>query len=100
TARGYHVVEQARQSPELIQLVSWGVTPPYPASPVADLVPPHTQGPIPPDAPPRAGFYRRFEDVPPLVVNTLLFIENRELGRAANPRANLAVDWPRLAKAS
>jgi membrane peptidoglycan carboxypeptidase len=99
-ARGYHVVEQARQSPELIQLVSWGVTPPYPASPVAGLVIRDTQGTILHDARPRAGFYRRFEDVPPLVVNTLLFIENRELGRAANPRANLAVDWPRLAKAS
>jgi membrane peptidoglycan carboxypeptidase len=98
--RGYRVVEQARQSPELIQLVRWGVAPPYPESPVAGLVIRDTRGTVLHDARPRAGFYRRFGEVPPLVVNTLLFIENRELGRATNPRANAAVDWPRLAKAS
>jgi membrane peptidoglycan carboxypeptidase len=80
--------------------VRWGVAPPYPESPVAGLVIRDTQGTVLHDARPRAGFYRRFGEVPPLVVNTLLFIENRELGRATNPRANAAVDWPRLAKAS
>lgn len=43
--------------------------------------------------------YERFEDVPPVVVNSLLFIENRELlGRHA-ATSNPAIEWDRLAKA-
>lgn len=38
-----------------------------------------------------------FEAIPPLVVNSLLFIENRELLNPAVPRANPAVEWDRLA---
>ena len=41
--------------------------------------------------------FEGFEAVPPLVVNTLLFIENRELLNPALPRANPAVEWDRLA---
>jgi membrane peptidoglycan carboxypeptidase len=99
-ARGHRVTQQARQSPELIRLIDWGVPPPYAESPVAGLVIRDMRGTVLHDARPRAGFYRRFEDVPPLVVNTLLFIENRELGRASDPRSNPAVDWPRLTKAT
>jgi len=43
--------------------------------------------------------YARFEDIPPLVVNSLLLVENRELLNASNPRRNPAVEWDRLAKA-
>jgi membrane peptidoglycan carboxypeptidase len=38
-----------------------------------------------------------FEAVPPLVVNTLLFIENRELLDPGLPHVNPAVEWDRLA---
>ena len=41
--------------------------------------------------------FESFEAVPPLLVNTLLFIENRELLDPALPRANPAVEWDRLA---
>jgi hypothetical protein len=44
--------------------------------------------------------YPSFADIPPLVVNSLLFIENRELLNPAQPQANPAVDWPRFAKAA
>ncbi len=40
-----------------------------------------------------------FEAVPPLIVKTLLFIENRELLNPTFPRANPAVEWDRLAVA-
>ncbi|MFD1625741.1 transglycosylase domain-containing protein [Azospirillum griseum] len=43
--------------------------------------------------------FARFEDVPPLVADTLLFIENRELLRADEPRRNPAVEWDRFAGA-
>ena len=43
--------------------------------------------------------FARFEDVPPLVANTLLFIENRELLNDDEPRRNPAVEWDRFAGA-
>ncbi|HYD70868.1 transglycosylase domain-containing protein [Azospirillum sp.] len=43
--------------------------------------------------------FNRFEDVPPLVADTLLFIENRELLDDAEPRRNPAVEWDRFAGA-
>ncbi len=43
--------------------------------------------------------FARFEDVPPLVADTLLFIENRELLDEDEPRRNPAVEWDRFAGA-
>lgn len=99
-ARGYRIAEQSRQSPELLRLIGWGVAPPYPESSAASLVIRDMGGAVMHDARPRAGYYERFEDVPPVIINTLLYIENRELGRPADPRSNPAVDWPRLVKAT
>jgi len=45
-------------------------------------------------------FYPTFAAIPPVVINSLLFIENRELLDPAQPQANPAVDWPRFAKAA
>ncbi len=44
--------------------------------------------------------FRSFDDVPPLLVQTLLFIENRELLAPIDPRSNPAIEWDRMAKAS
>lgn len=43
--------------------------------------------------------YARFDDVPPVVAATLLFIENRELLDPYNPKRNPAVEWDRFASA-
>lgn len=43
--------------------------------------------------------FARFEDAPGLLVDTLLFIENRELLAAPSPRHNPAVEWLRFAGA-
>lgn len=43
--------------------------------------------------------YRDFSEIPPIVVKTLLFIENRELLDDRFPKRNPAVEWDRLAKA-
>ncbi len=43
--------------------------------------------------------YERFEDIPPLVVQSLLFIENRELLEERANTRNPAVEWDRLANA-
>ncbi|WP_417617582.1 transglycosylase domain-containing protein [Oceanisphaera sp.] len=44
--------------------------------------------------------YPDFASIAPLVVNTLLFIENRDMLSQAHPAANPAVDWPRFTKAA
>jgi hypothetical protein len=43
--------------------------------------------------------FERYEDVPPLIVESLLFIEDRELLQAGSPRHNPALNWERLSKA-
>ncbi|NMZ22886.1 penicillin-binding protein [Pseudomonas proteolytica] len=45
-------------------------------------------------------FYPSFSAIPPVIVSSLLFIENRDLLDPAQPQANPAVDWPRFAKAA
>ena len=44
--------------------------------------------------------YKHFNEVPALMVHSLLFIENRQLLDPDPPQANPAVDWPRFAKAA
>ena len=44
--------------------------------------------------------YSSFANIPPLVVHSLLFIENRDLLNPDEPQANPAVDWPRFAVAA
>ncbi|MDZ5433668.1 transglycosylase domain-containing protein [Pseudomonas fluorescens] len=44
--------------------------------------------------------YSSFESIPPVVVNSLLFIENRFLLDPHQPLANPAVDWPRFGMAA
>lgn len=44
--------------------------------------------------------YSSFDAIPPVVVNSLLFIENRFLLDPSLPRANPAVDWPRFGMAA
>ncbi len=43
--------------------------------------------------------YERFETAPPLLVKSLLFIENRELLDPTYPKRNPAVEWDRFSKA-
>ena len=43
--------------------------------------------------------YARFEDIPPLLADALLYIENRELLADEFPTRNPAVEWDRLATA-
>jgi membrane peptidoglycan carboxypeptidase len=46
-----------------------------------------------------ARVYAEFDLIPPIIVNSLLFIENRELLDMRMPHRNPAVEWDRLLKA-
>lgn len=99
-ARGYEVTLQARMSPRLIELHDRGLYGPYREKNQAGLTVRdcraqtllHTRVP--------QRVYERFEEVPPLLVDALLFVEDRHLLDAQAPQRNPAIDPERFAKAS
>jgi membrane peptidoglycan carboxypeptidase len=98
-AAGYRVEQQARPSAGLTHLVAWGLYPPYREKTRAGLEVLDREGhPLYATRYPEQ-VYDRFDAVPPLLINTLLFIENRELLDVGQPYRNPVVDWRRLAKA-
>ncbi|MDO7902021.1 transglycosylase domain-containing protein [Pseudomonas sp. K1(2024)] len=98
--RDYLISEQVRFSPALMRYVDHGLFVPYVEKDQAGLSITDCRG----DALYQYRYpqylYDRFADIPPVIVNSLLFIENRDLLDPSNPRSNPAVDWPRFAKAA
>ncbi|MBL0607615.1 penicillin-binding protein [Aeromonas caviae] len=98
--RGYQVSEQVRFSDALYNYASHGFFVPYTEKVQAGLTlydcraEPFYQYKYP------THYYPDFNAIPPLVIQSLLFIENRELLSNKEPLANPAVDWPRFAKAA
>lgn len=97
---GYVITRQARMSPRLIELQEHGLFIPYREKNQAGLTVRdcrntallHTRVPL------RA--YERFEEVPPLLVSALLFVEDRHLLDAEPAQRNPALDPERFAKAA
>ena len=98
--RGYRVVRQARVSPDLAHLLSWGISPPYREVPVTGLTLYGSGGSTLFSAVKTGRSFERFEDIPPLIVDALLFVENRELLAPVDPRSNPVIEWSRLGKAT
>jgi membrane peptidoglycan carboxypeptidase len=98
-AHGYRVTAQVRFSEAAAKLADWGFLPPYEESPRAGLVIRDAGGAPLYDSTLGHGIFRDIDEVPPLLVNTVLFIENRRLQEPSDPRQNPVVDWPRFAKA-
>lgn len=98
--QGYVVTRQARMSPRLIEIQEHGLFTPYREKNQAGLTVRdcrdaallHTRVP--------QRVYQRFEAIPPLLVNALLFVEDRHLLDAQPPQRNPAVDPERFAKAA
>jgi membrane peptidoglycan carboxypeptidase len=99
-ARGFRVARQARVSPALAALAAWRISPPYPEPPLTGLTIHALGGATLYDRSAGGRVFERFDDIPPLVVRVLLFIENRELLSPLDPRSNPVVEWDRLAKAT
>lgn len=96
---GFVVTQQARISPEMARLDDLGLYLPYHEKTVAGLDVRDCQGrPLYTVRYPREA-YPSFAAIPPLIANTLLFIENRELLDPNHPQRNPAVEWDRLAQA-
>lgn len=99
TDRGFHVHAQARISPRMKELVEQGLFVPYreKSQTGLEIIDGNGQPLYRTVFPTR--IYENFESIPPLVTNSLLFIENRELLDPAQPRKNPAIEWTRLGKA-
>ena len=99
-AKGFRIREQARFSPELARIAGWGIAPPYREPAVAGLTIHSADHLSVYDRTVSDRVFKRFEDVPPIVIEALLLIENRELGQEPpDSRTNPVLEWDRLAKA-
>ncbi len=96
---GYEVAAQSRFSPGMRKLSDWGVFPIYREKTQAGLRVldsrgrPFFESVHPPQV------FANAEDMPPLIIDTLLFIENRELLGGSRWR-NPAIELTRLARAA
>lgn len=97
--QGFAIEAQARISEQFDRYLRYSGIAPYPEKTGAGLNLLDRDGrPIFVSRTPERSF-ESFAAVPSVLVNTLLFIENRELLDAKLPRANPAVEWDRLATA-
>ena len=97
--KGFVIQAQAHPSTELTTISDLGITPIYREKGQAGLhiVDSHGQALFHHSDPKRV--FPNFEAIPPLLVQTLLFIENRELLDPCCPYANPALEWDRLGQA-
>jgi membrane peptidoglycan carboxypeptidase len=97
--QGFEVTAQARISPDMARILDHGLYLPYKEKSVTGLSLLDCSGkPIYEARFPRYA-YPDFNAIPPVIANTLLFIENRELLDPNHPLRNPAVEWDRLAEA-
>lgn len=97
-AAGFAVESQAVHSSALAGLVELGGIPPYRLKTRAGLTVLDRGGrPLHEARFPERG-YARFAEVPPILVESLLHIENRELLDPTAPARNPALEWDRLAR--
>ncbi|RCV90837.1 transglycosylase domain-containing protein [Billgrantia montanilacus] len=98
--KGYEVTQQARFSPSLLEYAKRGFFPPYAEKTQAGLTLLECRGEMLYSFRHPQRHYPHFDAVPPLIVQVLLFIENRHLLDDSTPYANPAVDWPRFTMAA
>ncbi len=97
--QGYTVAQQARMSPRMVELVDNGLYAPYREATQGGLELQDCRGEPTYTARYPERIFQRFEALPPLLVDALLFIENRELLDPRFPMRNPAVEWDRFGKA-
>ncbi len=100
SASGFEIESQARHSPRLQSLEDWGLSPVYREKDRAGLRIVGRDDTVLFSSRYPEHVYARFEDVPKVVVDALLFIENREVLDTRYPKRNPAVEWDRLGRAA
>ncbi len=98
--RDFAVTAQARWSPRMWTLYDIGLFPIFREQPQSGLDLFDRDGELLHRGRFPERVYDRFESVPTVLVDALLFIENRELLDMSQPTRNPAVEWDRFAKAA
>ncbi|MFJ5298970.1 transglycosylase domain-containing protein [Pseudomonas sp. NPDC088368] len=98
--RDYRITEQSQFSPDLLAYAKRGFFVPYEEKSQSGLTIADCRGDALYQFTYPQQLYPTFASIPPVVVNSLLFIENRDLLDPRQPLANPAVDWPRFLKAA
>lgn len=98
-ARDFEITQQARLSEGMAKIVDAGYFAPYVEKTEAGLRinDCHNNSLFQELYPKRV--FARFEDIPLILIQSLLFIENRDLLDPDHPKRNPAVEWDRLANA-
>ena len=97
--RGFAVADQARDSDRMIALADEGLFLPYAEKDQAGLVLRDASGATLFHSRYPQRVYESFDAVPPLVRDSLLFIEDRYLLAQDQPNRNPAIDWGRFSRA-
>lgn len=98
--RNFVTLSQTRFSAPLMQYAGHGMFPPYTEKAQAGVDIADCRGlPIYNFRYPQR-LYANFESISPLIVQSLLFIENRDLLDSQRPYLNPAIDWSRFTQAS
>ncbi len=98
-ANGYQIQAQARSSELLASLSGIGLYPVYQQKDQAGLRIVDRDGRAMYSFERPGRIYPSYSNIPPLVVETLLYIENRHMLDSKHPTHNPAVEWDRLGKA-
>jgi membrane peptidoglycan carboxypeptidase len=98
-ARGFAVTAQARGSAAMLSMADRGLFVPYEEKDRAGLALLDSRGNPLYSASSPGLVYESFESIPPVIVNALLFIEDRSLLDNSLPNRNPAIDWGRLGRA-
>ncbi|MBP2263982.1 membrane peptidoglycan carboxypeptidase [Pseudomonas hunanensis] len=98
--RDYLISQQVQFSPALMNYVDHGLFVPFVEKIQAGLTITDCRGDMLYQYNYPQHLYPDFAAIPSVIVNSLLFIENRDLLDPQDPRNNPAVDWPRFAKAA
>lgn len=98
-ASGFRLSEQARLSPRSLELVDEGLNLPYWPANKSGLSVTDKRGSVVHESlyPTRA--FDSFDEIPRLIVDALLHIENRSLLDPARPTFNPALEWKRFGRA-
>ncbi|MGK2953132.1 MAG: transglycosylase domain-containing protein [Thiobacillus sp.] len=96
---GWQIDQQARISAQMARAANLGLFLPYHEKDQAGLSLLDSDGKLLYQSKYPTRGYSRFDDIPDVLVNALLHIENRELLTEQFPNRNPAVEWDRLAQA-
>ena len=99
TTKEFDITKQSRPSPDLVNLVDKHINPPYREKTRAGLEIFDCANTLLFSARYPERVYANFSNVPKLLVDSLLFIENRELLDTTYSKRNPAVEWDRFGKA-